>query len=181
MRCVYCGHADSRVLETRATDDGGAIRRRRECLDCGQRFTTFEKVDEMPLWVIKKDGRREQFSGRKVLEGLLRACEKRPVSYERLEQMSGEIERSFRQGSLRREISTVEIGEKVMDMLKDLDGVAYVRFASVYREFKDIGTFMDEIKRLLDNDQRENSQGEDSQKEDDQKEDDQKEGGGNGL
>jgi transcriptional repressor NrdR len=128
-------------------------------------------VDELPLWVIKKDGRRELFNSRKVLEGLLRACEKRPVPYERLEQMSEEIERSFRQGSLRREISTVEIGEKVMDMLKDLDGVAYVRFASVYREFKDIGTFLDEIKRLLEN----------GRKEDDRKEDDQDENRGNGL
>jgi transcriptional repressor NrdR len=152
------------------------IRRRRECLNCGQRFTTFEKIDEMPLWVIKKDGRRELFNSRKVLEGLLRACEKRPVPYERLEQMSEEIGKSFREGSLQREISTVEIGERVMDTLKDLDGVAYVRFASVYREFKDIGTFLDEIKRLLENDRKENGR-----EENDPKENGREENGGNGL
>jgi transcriptional repressor NrdR len=178
-------------LETRVADDGSTIRRRRECLKCGQRFTTFEKIDEMPLWVIKKDGRRELFNSRKVLEGLLRACEKRPVPYERLEQMSEEIEKSFRQGSLQREISTGEIGERVMDMLKDLDGVAYVRFASVYREFKDIGTFLDEIKRLLENGQKENGQkesglgenglGESGLKESGLGENDQRENGGNGL
>ena len=149
MRCVYCGYDDSKVLETRAADDGYTIRRRRECLKCAQRFTTFEKVDDMPIWVIKKDGRREPFNARKILEGLLRACEKRPVSYERLEQIVGEIERSIRQGALQKEIASVEIGEKVMAMLKELDEVAYVRFASVYREFKDVSTFLDEIRDLL--------------------------------
>jgi transcriptional repressor NrdR len=154
VRCVYCGHEDSRVLETRTADDGGVIRRRRECLSCAQRFTTFEKPDDADLWVIKKDGRRERFSDRKILEGLIRACEKRPIPYEQLEKIVGEIERAFRQGSLRREVPTADIGEKVMERLKTLDEVAYVRFASVYREFKDINTFLDEIKHLLENDEK---------------------------
>jgi transcriptional repressor NrdR len=154
MRCIYCGHEDSRVLETRTANDGGAIRRRRECLSCAQRFTTFEKADDAALWVIKKDGRRERFNDRKILEGLIRACEKRPVSYEQLEKTVGEIERTFRQGALWREIPTADIGEKVMERLKTLDEVAYVRFASVYREFKDINTFLDEIKYLLEHEER---------------------------
>lgn len=149
MRCPFCGWHDSRVLETRLADDGYSIRRRRECLECQNRFTTFEKVDDLPLLVIKKDGRREPFDHHKILNGLIRACEKRPISLETLENMVGEIERVMKNKSLKREVSTSEIGEMVMERLKNLDEVAYVRFASVYREFKDINTFVNEIERML--------------------------------
>lgn len=149
MRCPFCGWHDSRVLETRLADDGYSIRRRRECFECQNRFTTFEKVDDLPLLVIKKDGRREPFDHHKILNGLIRACEKRPISLETLENMVGEIERVMKNKSLKREVSTSEIGEMVMERLKDLDEVAYVRFASVYREFKDINTFVNEIERML--------------------------------
>lgn len=149
MRCPFCGCADSKVLETRLADEGYSIRRRRECLDCQNRFTTYEKVDDLPLLVIKKDGRREPFDHHKILNGLIKACEKRPVSLESLENMVGEIEREMKNKSLKREVTAAEIGESVMHRLKELDEVAYVRFASVYREFKDIGTFMDEIERML--------------------------------
>ncbi|MDX9871184.1 MAG: transcriptional regulator NrdR [Clostridia bacterium] len=149
MRCPFCGCGDSKVLETRLADEGYSIRRRRECLECQNRFTTYEKVDDLPLLVIKKDGRREPFDTHKILNGLIKACEKRPVSLESLENMVGEIERDMKNKSLKREVTAAEIGESVMLRLKDLDEVAYVRFASVYREFKDIGTFMDEIERML--------------------------------
>ncbi len=148
MRCPYCGQWESKVLETRLVEDGFSIRRRRECLGCQQRFTTFEKRDDLPLVVVKKDGSREPFNEHKILEGLLRACEKRPISLERLEAIAAEIERSLQDDSLRREVATAQIGEMVMEKLKEIDQVAYVRFASVYREFKDISTFIKEIETL---------------------------------
>ena len=147
--CPYCGHDDSKVLETRNSEDGGAIRRRRECFACSQRFTTFERLEEVNLWVIKKDGSRQRFDSKKILNGMLRACEKRAVSLETLETTVEEIERELRQASGSRELPTILIGEMVMDRLKDIDKVAYVRFASVYREFKDIDTFLHEIQDLL--------------------------------
>lgn len=147
MRCPFCGRRDSKVLETRLAEDGYSIRRRRECLECQGRFTTYEKIDDLPLLVVKKDGRRETFDQHKILNGLIRACEKRPVSLDKLESMVNEIERGLR-NSLKREVTTAEIGELVMERLKDLDAVAYVRFASVYREFKDINTFLNEIEHL---------------------------------
>lgn len=152
MRCPFCGFADSKVLETRLSDDGYSIRRRRECMDCQNRFTTYEKVDDLPLLVIKKDGRREIFDQHKILDGLIKACQKRPVSLNKLESITSEIERVLKSNSLKREISTYEIGELVMNKLKDIDQVAYVRFASVYREFKDINTFLNEIENLLKRD-----------------------------
>ncbi len=149
MRCPYCGLGDSKVLETRLADDGYSIRRRRECMDCQSRFTTYEKYDDLPLLVVKKDGRREAFNQHKILDGLIRACEKRPVALEQLEHVAAEIERELKSESLKREVTTADIGEMVMKSLKELDEVAYVRFASVYREFKDISTFMNEIEKLL--------------------------------
>jgi transcriptional repressor NrdR len=136
-------------LETRDSEDGSVIRRRRECISCQQRFTTFERLEEVHLWVIKKDGSRQRFEGQKVLNGMLRACEKRPVSTELLEETALAIERELRQAPGSREFPTLLIGEKVMERLKEIDEVAYVRFASVYREFKDINTFLREIQDLL--------------------------------
>lgn len=149
MICPNCGHQDSKVLETRDNEDGYVIRRRRECMGCSQRFTTFERVEVQPLWVIKKDGSRQRFDSQKVLDGMIRACEKRPVSYQTLEDAVSEIERDLRQGPLQQEVPSMLIGEKVMEHLKKIDEVAYVRFASVYREFKDINTFLHEIQELL--------------------------------
>ena len=148
MRCVFCGFVESKVIDSRSADDGSSIRRRRECLECGKRFTTYEKVESIPLIVIKKDKTRQQFDRDKVLNGLLRACEKRPVTYEQLEQIADRIESSI-QNALKREISSDEIGEMIMRELKEIDEVAYVRFASVYRQFKDVNTFMDELKKIL--------------------------------
>ena len=148
MRCVFCGNIESKVIDSRSADDGSSIRRRRECLNCGKRFTTYEKVEGIPLIVVKKDKTRQQFDREKLLNGLLRACEKRPISLDQLEQIIDEIEASI-QNSLKREISSVEIGEMVMSRLKSIDEVAYVRFASVYRQFKDVNTFMDELKKIL--------------------------------
>ncbi len=148
MKCPYCGHPDSRVVDSRATDEGSAIRRRRECVSCERRFTTYEIVDEVPLMVVKKDGRREPFNRNKILTGLMKACQKRPVPMSVLEEITSDVERELR-GRLEREVSSREIGEMVIRRLRDLDKVAYVRFASVYREFKDIDTFMDELKKLL--------------------------------
>ena len=148
MRCVFCGNLESKVIDSRSADDGSSIRRRRECLNCGKRFTTYEKVEGIPLIVVKKDKTRQQFDREKLLTGLLRACEKRPISLEQLEQIIDEIEANI-QNSLKREISSVEIGEMVMTRLKAIDEVAYVRFASVYRQFKDVNTFMDELKKIL--------------------------------
>lgn len=148
MKCPYCGFIEDKVIDSRPTDEGSAIRRRRECSKCTKRFTTYEKVESIPLMVIKKDETREAFDREKLLNGLLRASEKRPVSIDSLEKMIYEIESQI-QNSLRREITTREIGEMVMAKLKDIDEVAYVRFASVYRQFKDINTFMDELRKLL--------------------------------
>lgn len=147
MRCPFCLHLDSKVLDSRQTEEGVSIRRRRECMGCQRRFTTYERLDEMPFLVIKKDGRREAFSRAKILNGFLRACEKRPVSVEIIEATVDEIEREVRSG-LEKEISSGYIGELVMDRLKKLDDVAYVRFASVYRQFKDIDSFIEEVQQL---------------------------------
>lgn len=148
MRCPFCGHDDSKVIDSRPTDEGVAIRRRRECIKCAQRFTTYEKVESLPIVVIKKDKTRELFNREKLLAGLTRACEKRPVETGRLDLLVDKIETDL-QNTLKREISTKEIGEKVMEELKDIDEVAYVRFASVYRQFKDVNTFIAEVNKLL--------------------------------
>ncbi|WP_044640858.1 transcriptional regulator NrdR [Risungbinella massiliensis] len=148
MKCPYCGYIGSKVLDSRPVHDGKAIRRRRECEECEQRFTTFEMLELKPLIVVKKDGSREEFNRDKLLRGLIRACEKRPVPLEKLERLVSEIERNLREGS-RAEIPSQEVGEMVMDRLVSLDEVAYVRFASVYRQFKDLNVFVTELKDLL--------------------------------
>ncbi len=148
MKCPFCSFEESKVIDSRPTDEGARIRRRRECLQCQKRFTTYEIIESLPIVVIKKDKSREVFSRDKLLKGLLKACEKRPVSLDVLENMIDEIEVVL-QNSLDREVSSDKIGELVMDKLKDVDEVAYVRFASVYRQFKDIGTFMNELNKLL--------------------------------
>ena len=150
MKCPYCGYLESKVVDSRPADEGTSIRRRRECLACHKRFTTYETMESLPLMVIKKDGSRQSFDWGKVLSGLIRACEKRPVSYQTLEGLVSEIEQAL-QNQMDREISSARIGELVMERLKKLDEVAYVRFASVYREFKDIDTFMAELNDLLKN------------------------------
>lgn len=149
MKCPFCGYLDSRVLESRPTDDVSAIRRRRECPRCGRRFTTYERVEETPLLVIKKDGSREMFSRQKILSGMLRACEKRPIQLETLEKASLEVERALREGG-KGEVTTKETGELVMERLRAIDEVAYVRFASVYREFADLSGFREELERILE-------------------------------
>lgn len=148
MKCPYCGHLDSKVVDSRPAEDGTSIRRRRECLECHKRFTTFEIMESIPVMVVKKDGSRQSFDRSKILGGMLRACEKRPVSVDTLEKVAEEIEQTL-QNEMDREIPSSKIGEMVMDHLKDVDEVAYVRFASVYRQFKDISTFMSELNKLL--------------------------------
>jgi len=148
MKCPFCGHQEDKVVDSRASADGMAIRRRRECLGCGKRFTTYEKVEEQALMVIKKDGRREPFDRNKLLAGLIKACEKRPVGMDQLEDLVDALERELSQ-EFEREVPSREIGERVMRRLHALDPVAYVRFASVYREFKDVEQFMRELKDLL--------------------------------
>ena len=148
MKCPYCGYKESKVVDSRPAEEGSSIRRRRECLSCEKRFTTYETVESLPMVVIKKDGSRQSFDRSKVLRGMIRACENRPVSFDELERISEEIEQNL-QNSLEREVSTEAIGEQVMDKLRSVDEVAYVRFASVYRQFKDINTFMDELAKLL--------------------------------
>ena len=148
MKCPYCGYSESKVIDSRPTEEGSSIRRRRECLSCKKRFTTYETVESLPMVVVKKDGSRQSFDRRKVLGGMIRACEKRPVSLAELEKIADEIEQELQNG-MDREISTSQIGELVMDRLKKVDEVAYVRFASVYRQFKDIDTFMSELTKLL--------------------------------
>ncbi|MBM7855229.1 transcriptional repressor NrdR [Desulfohalotomaculum tongense] len=148
MRCPFCGNLDSRVLDSRPADAGQAIRRRRECGECGKRFTTYERVDEVPLVVVKKDGRREVFDRNKLLSGLIKACEKRPVSVERLERFVAEIEKELR-NRMEPEVNSAIIGELAMDWLREEDEVAYVRFASVYREFQDVQNFMQELEKFL--------------------------------
>ena len=148
MKCPYCSFEESKVIDSRPTDEGERIRRRRECLNCQKRFTSYEIIESLPIIVIKKDKSREVFNRDKLLNGLLRACEKRPVSLEKLENVIDEIE-AVLQNSLDREVSSDKIGELVMDKLKDVDEVAYVRLASVYRQFKDNGTYMNELNKLL--------------------------------
>jgi len=148
MKCPYCGFEESKVIDSRPTDEGERIRRRRECLNCQKRFTTYEIIESLPLIVVKKDKSREPFDRNKLLNGMLRACEKRPVSIETLERVIDEIEVSL-QNTLDREITSDHIGSLVMDKLKDIDEVAYVRFASVYRQFRDINSFMNELQNLL--------------------------------
>src|SRR6185436_16254814 len=148
MRCPFCSHLEDKVVDSREAKDGDSIRRRRECLDCGRRFTSYERIDEIPYMVVKKDGKREAFDRNKVLAGLMRACEKRPISMMQLETIVDEIEKEL-QDSSDRELSTSEIGKIIMRRLKALDKVAYVRFASVYLEFEDVSAFMSELKDLV--------------------------------
>lgn len=149
MKCPYCSYPESKVVDSRPADEGASIRRRRECLACHKRFTTYETMESLPLMVVKKDGSRQSFDRNKVLGGLIRACEKRPVPYHVLEELVGEIEQVL-QNQMEREVPSAQIGELVMDRLKKIDEVAYVRFASVYRQFKDINTFMHELNKLLE-------------------------------
>lgn len=148
MRCPFCGYGESKVIDSRAAEEGSSIRRRRECLQCVRRFTTYEMVEESPLMVIKKDGRRELFDRSKLLSGLLRACEKRPVPLNVAETLIDKVEKEIR-NSMEREVSSRLIGETVMRYLKDIDQVAYVRFASVYRQFADLNNFMQELEVLM--------------------------------
>ena len=149
MKCPFCGNLESKVVDSRPSDEGASIRRRRECLECHKRFTTYETMESLPLVVIKKDGSRQTFDRDKLLGSMLKACEKRSVSLSLLEKAADDIEKEL-QNELGGEVTSKQIGELVMDKLKDLDEVAYVRFASVYRQFKDINTFMDELNKLLD-------------------------------
>jgi transcriptional repressor NrdR len=148
VKCPYCGHLGDKVVDSREGKEGEVIRRRRECLDCGRRFTSYERIDEIPYMVVKKDGSRERFERQKLVAGLLKACEKRPVSVAAIDRVADKVE-SMLQERPEREIPTAEIGAFVMQELKTLDKVAYVRFASVYRHFRDIGEFMNELKDLL--------------------------------
>ena len=149
MKCPYCGYKESKVVDSRPAEEGSSIRRRRECLSCEKRFTTYETVESLPMVVIKKDGSRQSFDRNKVLNGMVRACEKRPVPLAALEQDVSEIEQIL-QNSLEREVRSETIGELVMERLKRLDEVSYVRFASVYRQFKDVHSFMDELNKFLE-------------------------------
>lgn len=149
MKCPYCSFLESKVIDSRPTDEGQSIRRRRECIKCGKRFTTYEKIEQVPIIVVKKNGNRESYDRNKILNGIIKSCEKRPVSMKAIEELVDEIELEL-SNSLEKEITSVDIGEMVMNKLKDLDEVAYVRFASVYRQFKDLNTFMNELKKLLD-------------------------------
>ena len=149
MKCPFCGKENTRVIDSRPADDGGSIRRRRQCDECGKRFTTYEKVEAIPLVVIKKDNIREAYDRAKIESGVFRSCHKRPISVDQITTLVDEIE-TIIFGLEEKEIPSSKIGEIVMDKLKDLDAVAYVRFASVYREFKDVNTFMQEIKKILD-------------------------------
>lgn len=148
MKCPYCSASDSKVIDSRPTEDGEKIRRRRECLKCGRRFTTYEIVERVPIIVVKKDGSREEFDRQKLLGGMLRACEKRPVSYQMLEAAVENIEQEIR-AEYEQEVTSIHIGELAMAELKKVDEVAYVRFASVYRQFSDINTFMEELREIL--------------------------------
>jgi len=149
MKCPYCDYYETKVIDSRPTDEGQAIRRRRECVKCSKRFTTYEKIEEVPLVIAKKDGNRQPYNRNKLLNGIIRACEKRPVSMKVMEDIVDEIEKVL-YNSMEKEITTEYIGEMVMSRLKDTDEVAYVRFASVYRQFRDLNTFMDELKKILD-------------------------------
>ncbi|MBR2716749.1 MAG: transcriptional repressor NrdR [Oscillospiraceae bacterium] len=148
MRCPYCSYSESKVIDSRPAEEGTTIRRRRECLSCGKRFTTYEIMECLPLLVIKRDGSRQSFDRTKIITGMVKACEKRPVGADDIERVADEIEQEL-QSSLEREVSSAQIGEMIMERLKDLDQVAYVRFASVYRQFKDINTFLEELNKML--------------------------------
>jgi transcriptional repressor NrdR len=148
MKCPFCGHDEDRVIDSRPAEEGAAIRRRRECSGCQARFTTYEKIETLPLLVVKKDGTREPFNREKILRGLLKACEKRPVSNDQLLELLSYVEARV-QSSANREISSQAVGELVMQRLKDIDEVAYVRFASVYRQFKDVNSFLEELNEML--------------------------------
>ena len=148
MKCPFCSYSESKVIDSRPAEEGATIRRRRECLACKKRFTTYEIIERMPLVVIKRDGSRQSFDRVKLINGMVRACEKRPVTLAQLEKIADDIEQEL-QSHLEREVSTVDIGEMVMNYIRNVDEVAYVRFASVYRSFKDINTFMDELTKLL--------------------------------
>ena len=148
MKCPFCGYSESKVIDSRPAEEGATIRRRRECLACSKRFTTYEIIERLPLVVVKRDGSRQSFDKVKLINGMVRACEKRPVALAELEKIADDIEQEL-QSHLERETKTVDIGEMVMTRLKELDEVAYVRFASVYRSFKDINTFMEELSKLL--------------------------------
>jgi transcriptional repressor NrdR len=148
MKCPFCGHAENKVIDSRISKDGKAVRRRRECLGCSKRFTTYEYVEDILPMVVKKDGRREQFDRQKILSGIKKACEKRPISMESIDKLVENVEQACQEVQAE-EISSTLIGEKIMNELKAFDGVAYVRFASVYRQFRDVGEFMSELKDLL--------------------------------
>jgi transcriptional repressor NrdR len=149
MKCPFCEYLESKVIDSRPTDEGQAIRRRRECMRCSRRFTTYEKIEEIPIIIVKKDGNRQAYDRNKLLNGILKSCEKRPVPMSVIEQIVDDIERNL-SNSLEKEITSVSIGELVMNKLKNVDEVAYVRFASVYRQFKDVNSFMEELKKILD-------------------------------
>jgi len=153
MKCPHCGYKEDKVVDSRATQEGSAIRRRRECLKCAKRFTTYEYIEEVSLMVIKKDGRRQPFERKKILTGVMKACEKRPISIEKMEEIVTQVEHSIQKKS-EREVSSSRVGELVIDKLKALDDVAYVRFASVYRQFKDVSQFMEELKGILGKEKR---------------------------
>ena len=148
MKCPYCGYLEDKVVDSRPADEGARIRRRRECLSCGKRFTTYEMIESMPLYVVKRDGTRQAFDRMKLINGMLRACEKSPVALDSIEKIADDIELELR-GRLEKEVKSVTIGEMVMDRLKEIDEVSYVRFASVYRSFKDVNSFIDELNSLL--------------------------------
>ncbi|MGI6204296.1 MAG: transcriptional regulator NrdR [Anaerovoracaceae bacterium] len=168
MRCPFCENDDTKVIDSRHTEDGYAIRRRRECMSCGKRFTTYEKVEEQLLVVIKKDGSRQAFDRNKIVSGIVKACEKRPVAYADMERIADEIERGLN-NMMEKEVTSTFIGELVMDKLKDLDEVAYVRFASVYRQFTDVSTFISEIEKMLGTKGRKGSAAKSEEKPDDDK------------
>lgn len=148
MKCPFCGFEESKVVDSRSTDDNSTIRRRRECLKCNKRYTTYEKIEDFPILVIKKDSTRENFNKEKIINGLIIACQKRPVSRKQIEDMAYDIEKTI-SNSMLTEIPSKDIGEMVMAKLKEVDEISYVRFASVYRQFKDINTFLEEIKNLI--------------------------------
>lgn len=150
MKCPFCGHLESKVVDSRPTDEGSTIRRRRECMECKQRFTSYERIEEMPIMVIKKDGNRQLFDRNKILNGIIKSCEKRPVSIDSIEKAVDNIEDRLNK-MLTKEIPSTEVGELVMDELKKLDEVAYIRFASVYRQFKDVESFFKELEDLIHN------------------------------
>lgn len=148
MKCPFCSHSETKVLDSRPTEDNTSIRRRRECLSCFKRFTTYEKVEDIPVYVVKKNGTREPFAKRKIMNGILKSCDKRMVPLNKIEEISDDIERQV-YNTMQQEVSSQFVGELVMEKLKELDDVAYVRFASVYKQFKDINTFIEEVQKIL--------------------------------